>query len=112
MNGISRKELLAGAKERESWKPDVFETILVVPNRSKHDSGYSWIRLYGKPKHHESELYLLGYCDDIIWELNGQDLRTDCFYPSGVLQFWKRDCNFKVGMTFSSTRIELVKRTD
>lgn len=100
-----------------SWDAEldkVYDELLIVPGRTKHDSGYSHIAIIGvigsKP------IEILAYPDDIelpkALEASSysMDFRMDCSYPHGVLRLWSNRYKFKVGFPTSSTTIVAVKR--
>ena len=112
---MKRKELLS--LPVKPWKEDrIYDSILIVPTRRKHDSGYMAIAVVGCIKGVPTEI--AGYPDDIEWitpaslELGSgykySDLRMDMLYPEGIAQMWGRG-KFKVGMSLSSTSIEYIR---
>ncbi len=90
-----------------------YRSLLLINSGRKHDSGYALMYIIGigddgKP------LEIAAFCDDISWIIkNTEDyryLRTDCFYPSGILRFWSNNFKFEVGESLSSVDIKLIKK--
>lgn len=106
----TRKDILALPK-RATWEADgtVYNMVLVVPSRTKHDSGWAGITLIGINK--EVQEICTTYSDDISWKNPlGLEIRTDCFFKSKVLQFWSSNANFLIGSELSSVNIEIIKQ--
>jgi len=109
---MKRKELLA-LPVREWNKESYYDSVLIVPTGRKHDSGYMLMAIVGVIKGEPKEI--AAYCDDIGWHTPAPkvygdgytiaDIRTDMFYPSGIIQIWGRGI-FKVGTGLSTTDIE------
>lgn len=121
-NNKTKKELLASPyREDDGASGRRYKTILLVPSGLKHDSGYMKIAIIGAYNEGDETKYeICGYPDDINWiippAIKGRDyyipnLRTDCFYPSGVMQFWHRNYEFLVGGEYSSTEITVLDNT-
>lgn len=88
-----------------------YDSILVIPTRLKHDSGWSRIALVGARK--LRAIKILAYPDDIHWPANGNygyDWRMDSFYPSGVLRAWGSNKEFSVDYPTSSVEIKIRKK--
>lgn len=111
----TRKQLLKmPSRNYEASKDRLYNHILIVPAGTKHESGFMHIAVIGVWVKNEKELYeICGYPDDISWlvpdcKRNGYklaQLRTDCYYPQGVLKFWGNG-KFKVDFPTSSQDIE------
>ena len=93
----------------------LYDWLLVVPAGTKHDSGFMHIAIIGRWVEKEKEKFeICSYPDDINWLLPNSyrgsyqlaHLRTDCFYPQGVLKFWCRG-KFQVDWS-SSTKIKFI----
>ncbi len=94
---------------RREWnKETAYQSILVVNTKRKHESGWGLMAIIGLDNKREP-IEIAAYCDDIYWNLNGLSFRNDMFYPSGIIHFWSREANFKVGESLSSTEITLIK---
>jgi hypothetical protein len=62
---------------------------------------------------------IAAYCDDINWLFEDASLcstrfrlpslRTDMFYPSGIIHFWQNEYVFEVGISISSTNVKALK---
>jgi len=97
----------------KDWKETKrYNQILIIRSGKKHDSGWSIIYIIGCKDNKPVEI--VGGCDDICWDVsninNEYDLRSDMYYPSGVLRFWSNHYDFEIGAVLSSTTIKLVKR--
>lgn len=108
------KELLK-LPDREWDKITEYDSILIVPAKIKHDSGFMRIAIIGVVGGEPKEI--CAYPDDINWDMTEfkQDysctgMRTDCYYPQGILHFWCRGVKFIVGEALSSTEIKLIKK--
>lgn len=92
-----------------------YDSICLVPSGLKHDSGYMMIAIVGIIDRKAVEV--CAYPDDICWNFTDykQDydisgVRTDCFYPSGVMRFWARNTSFEVECALSSTTVKLINK--
>lgn len=113
---ITKKQLLKMPQRIYDDQSRLYKFILVVPAGTKHDSGFMHIAIIGVWVENAEEKYeICGYPDDINWlipdcQRNGfklAQLRTDCYYPQGVLKFWGQG-DFKVGFPTSSQEIEFI----
>lgn len=98
---------------RRNWDEiKSYNSIVVIPSRKKHESGYALMYIIGiDPKGYAVEI--AAACDDICWKIpkaTDHDFRTDMFYPSGAIHFWSCDYEFMVGASLSSTDITLIKK--
>jgi hypothetical protein len=114
---ITKREWLKMPDRPDTEMNREYKYVLVVPAGTKHESGWMHIAIIGAWADGEEMKYeICSYPDDINWILPSSDmgdytlahLRTDCFYPSGVLKFWGRGV-FKVDWG-SSTDIEFIPR--
>ena len=110
---IKAKDLLK-LPEREWDKKSIYSTICVVNSRKKHSSGYTIMAIVGMKNLQPIEI--AGYCDDINWKIDTSEdfkmrpnLRTDMFYPSGIVHFHQNGCSFEVGISLSSMDIKVIK---
>ncbi|HLP47591.1 MAG TPA: hypothetical protein VK469_16715 [Candidatus Kapabacteria bacterium] len=108
---IKKKEILK-SPVRDWDKTTSYKEILIVPSNIKHDSGFMCIAVIGVTDNEELEI--CAYPDDINWDVTGlkreypfSGMRTDCYYPSGILRFWGNDIIFEVGTALSSTDIKV-----
>jgi hypothetical protein len=115
---LSKKELLKSP--RRKWDDDSkeYDVILLVPDGTKHDSGYMHIAVIGgnwkekKGQHDKMEFEICAFPDDISCHFPLLDMgnfkypqvRMDCYYPQGVLQYHGHG-KFKVGPSLSSVDI-------
>ena len=113
---IKRKDLKI-LPQRGWAEHTTYRKILLVPTGTKHDSGFMHIAIVGVRD--DGGLEVCAYPDDIIWdfstfhqEYESTGMRTDCFYPTGVLQFWGNSTAFIVKGAFSSTIIQVVNRKE
>lgn len=122
---ITRKFLLT--LPNRAWdKETVYDSLFIVPTYKLHDSGYKLQAIIGVNylnKFQEAEIAAI--CDDICWSMpkvhpygklggsvNKMILRTDC-YPTGIFRMWGSGEHyfkgkFKVGISLSSTDVELI----
>jgi hypothetical protein len=101
---MNRKELLSlPVKPWDATR--LYDTILIVPTRKKHDSGYMCMAVVGCIKGEPIEV--AGYPDDVGW-ITTSDLRMDMTYPGGVAQMWGRG-KFEVSFGYSSLDIKFIK---
>lgn len=105
---LSKTELLKLPVRK--WDTEsTYPSIALVPTRKKHDSGYSIIAIVGldSPGSSVQAGEIAAYCDDVfwVWLTDVGQLRTDCYYPGGILHFWGRKLEFKVGASLSSTDV-------
>lgn len=125
-NDITTKLLLK--LPNRGWdKETIYDFLFIVPAKEMHDSGYRMQAIIGvnykDDKTHEAEI--AAFCDDICWSfpkehpygkiwpnVNKTIMRTDC-YPKGIFRIWGSAEHyfvgkFKVGISLSSTDVELV----
>ena len=107
---VTRKELEA-APQRAGWTmPTTYDSLYLLPTRKKHDSGYHLICIVGSV---DGKLEQAAICDDICWNLQeprpgqGYAMRTDMTFPGGVVHVWGWDTKFRVGMSLSSTEVDV-----
>jgi len=105
-----KRELLKNTPQRKWDMVSVYKSILIVPANTKHDSGYMQIAIVGIKENGDAEI--CAYPDDINWDFSNLEqkypcagMRTDCYYPSGILRFWGNEIEFEVGNALSSTNI-------
>lgn len=104
-----RKELLK--MPRRAWNDTSreYDQLLLVPDGTKHESGYMHIAVIGVFSEKEETKYeICAYPDDIqchFPNLRGMDdycaVRMDCWYPQSILQYHGRG-KFRVGEALSS----------
>jgi hypothetical protein len=103
---LKKKELLK-LPQRKWDEIKRYHSILLVPTGRKHDSGWMLIALVGMNNNDEPE-EIAAFCDDVCW-VNLPDkeweIRTDCFYPSGIMRVWGNKGKFEVGLSLSSTSV-------
>ena len=94
-----------------------YKAIFLVPSGLKHESGYMTIAIIGQKENGDFEV--CAYPDDIDWDFTGfvqkfscTGMRTDCYYPNGILRFWGRNLVFEVGESFSSTDIKIKNKVE
>lgn len=101
LSQMTKKDLLALPDmqwDAEKW----WAAILVIPLRTRHESGYANIATVGVDREQVAREVICRYSDDIELPsapmLGGdyQDLRMDCLWPSGVLKLWSRRYEFQV----------------
>lgn len=111
-----KKDELLSLPRKPFNEPHVYESIIVVPTRKKHDSGWRLMALIGCEEidgKHCIPTQVIGYCDDINWLFDKvspkyhQALRCDMLL-SNCIRFWSNYFNFEVGCVCSSTDINLI----
>ena len=103
-----KTELLALPHRQES--ETTYDSVLIVPTREKHDSGFARIAIIGVRERVPVEI--TAYPDDINWFASQPpegiaSFRTDASMH-GILHVWGRG-TFKVGDAFSSTDIHFTR---
>jgi len=115
-NPLNRKALLKKPFRKADRE---YKAILIVPAGTKHESGYMHIAVIGEYVVDGKLKYeICAYPDDIEWDLSGvtqkypsSGMRTDCWYPEGILHVWGGGA-FKVEFpAMSSTEIKFVPRS-
>jgi len=109
----TKRELLK-LKERDWQQKSIYDSIVIVPTRTKHDSGFTLMAIIGirngKP------IEIAAHCDDVNWYIPSgvypgeMILRTDCYYPHNIIHFWSNKCIFEVGASASSTDVRLKRK--
>lgn len=107
------KKSILKSPVREWNKITSYKQIVIIPTRKKHESGYALIAIVGMKENGRFEI--CSYADDICWDFrklhqnyDSSGMRTDCYYPEGILHFWGRNIEFIVHEALSSTTIEIV----
>ncbi len=107
---VTRAELEA-APGRKSWyEVSEYDSVYLLPTRKKHDSGYHLICIVGRTG---DTLEKAAWCDDICWKFDPTHpqqsfaMRTDMTFPGGVAHVWGWNTRFRVGMSLSSTNVEV-----
>lgn len=110
---ISKKELLKSKVRKWDDTTPRYNYVLLVPDGTKHDSGYMHIALIGVTlKDGKEEYEICGYPDDVTlisdYEVGNNYkfalVRMDCYYPQGVLRYHGRG-KFEVSAALSSMEI-------
>lgn len=106
----TKKELLS--LPHKDWATfGYYHSILIVPTRKLHDSGWRLICLVGCDEHYEPK-EIIGYCDDIHWccnhELRFCDIQTDMIPKTNIVRMHSNKFRFKVGDVCSSVEILIV----
>lgn len=89
--------------EEQPW----YRSLLIVPTRMKHDSGFAQVAVIGVNEATEAEK-ILAYPDDIQFPVNPDEwsLRMDCYHPTLVLHLWSLRFEFSVDYPTSSVCIK------
>ena len=110
---MKKKEILKSPVRAWDDTSREYDEIFLVPNGTKHDSGYMHIAVIGSyVDEAETRYEIAAYPDDIscLFPLkNHKDftfshVRMDCLYPSGILRYHGRG-KFKVSEALSSVEI-------
>jgi hypothetical protein len=118
LNDWSRDELLS--LPHRAWQTSaVYDSLLLLSTRRKHDSGWAMVAIIGVVNHMPTEV-ATACSDDVEWVLPpairfgerseyamGQ-MRMDCAFRSGAMHFWTRTARFKVGDALSSVTVEVL----
>ena len=109
MNKLTRKDLLA-LPVRPWDTPSSYDSIIVLPTGTRHDSGYSHIMIVGCNNRKPVEI-ATQWSDDITWLHNGLKLRSDALLKCRALHFWANQPNvkFKVSHALSSIDVIMTK---
>jgi hypothetical protein len=110
---LNKKDLLT-LPERKPYVSTamVYDKLLIIPTRIKHESGFARIAIIG----FVGDMAEITACpDDICWDFTKAPkgdlaMRTDCYYPSGILKMWGHRIEFQVGEAFSSTDIKVLEK--
>lgn len=108
-------------KEPRGW----WDALLILPTRKKHDSEWAHIALIGVKFRDDNGVkgdfasHTLAFPDDISWPPASSmsagyqypGLRTDAYYPSGVLRLWSPVYQLSVSSPVSSVDI-LIRKKD
>lgn len=103
---ITKKDLMS--KPVRKWDGDDarYDSLLVLSDGRKHDSGYGIITIIGCIDYFPVEI-AVACADDICWHFS-QNPRMDCMLPSRAMHFWCRGKGkFRVGHALSSTDVWL-----
>lgn len=89
---ISKKELLNSDERKWNETSKQYDSILIIPAGTRHESGYMHIAIIGVTEGEEESYEICGYPDDISFdfpELKGSYglVRMDCLYPKGIIRY-------------------------
>jgi len=115
-----KSDLLKVAWRPTEWKASdrVYGQIVVVGNRHRHDSGFMCMTVLGMWYDEDGDSHIekcAEASDDLCWhvppsrwagEFSAPDLRVDCLWPSGALQFRYASQGICVGNAQSSIDIK------
>jgi len=100
-----------------------YDALLIVPSHHKHSSGWAHIAVIGVMYTDEgdSATNILAFPDDLQWPAKSAlkefgdlsdygALRTDAYYPSGVMRLWSRHFQFSIDFPTSSVEILLRRK--
>ena len=99
----------------EAW----YDFLLIVPTRKMHDSGYAHIAIIGgkyDSENGDQAVEIIASPDDLQWPTETAissrmpeygALRTDAYWPSGVIRLWSGEYLFGVDHPTSSTAIKI-----
>jgi len=114
---MTKKEILKSPVRKWNDTDRLYKRVLLVPTGMKHGSGYMRVAIVGVWVGKEKEKYeTCGYPDDIstyfpmIKLSDGSEypnVRMDCIYPSGILQYHGRG-DFWVSEASSSMDIKFI----
>lgn len=118
---FSRKELLS--LPSRAWdKHSIYDSVLIMSTRKKHESGWAAMAIIGVNK--GAPIEIATQCsDDIEWKApipiivgknSGREFtigqfRMDCLFKSSALHAWGHEIKFKVGNSLSSIDIEIIR---
>lgn len=107
MKKITKKSL--SRLPKRTWDIEsVYDSIIIINSKRKHESGYAIMYIVGCIDCKPVEI-IEGCCDSIHWIFNNLMFGTDMLYPSGLIHFFGIDCKLKVGCSDSTIDIELIK---
>lgn len=122
MKKLNKKEILKNSPTRE-WNntKKLYDRIWLIPAGTKHDSGYMHIAVVGvtngsKNMFENGTYEICAYPDDISTyfptiksgSYEFAQVRMDCFYPSGILQYHGRNGKFFISEALSSIDIKFI----
>jgi len=106
INGASRKDLLALPVRKWDDEAAKYDSLLILADGRKHDSGWGLIVIIGCVDNEPKEI-AVNCADDISWHFK-QEPRMDCALPSRGMHFWCRGKGkYRVGCALSSTDVYL-----
>ena len=112
---VKQRDLLS-LPVKEFTKVERYESLIIVPTKKKHDSGWRLMAIVGckeKDNYHNVPVEIAGYCDDINWILPYNNKYFECLRSdmtvSNCIRFWSNYHIFEVGMCCSSTDIKIIK---
>lgn len=111
----TRKQLMSLPKRlhEDGETGNVYDSIIILNSRKKHDSGWANFIVIGAIKGEPTEI-ISDYCDSIFWKNDHGELRKynalriDMSYPSGAVHFF--GCiRFKIGYISSTVEIQIIE---
>lgn len=108
IKGATRAQLLS-LPERDWQLTTSYDSLLILSDGTKHESGWGNITIIGCFDSEPFEIVTQG-SDDIAFEVEASQLRMDCAMPSRAMHFWARGkMKFEVGCALSSITIRLAE---
>ena len=106
VNGAKRDELMSLPVRKWDDESKAYDSLLVLADGRKHDSGWGLIVIIGCIKQEPIEIAVC-CADDISWHFK-QEPRMDCALPNRGMHFWCRGKGkYRVGCALSSTDVWL-----
>ena len=106
VNGTKRADLLSLPVRKWDDTEKHYDSLLVLSDGRKHDSGWGIITIIGCVDQKAVEI-AVDCADDISWHFS-QEPRMDCALPSRAMHFWCRaKGKYRVGCAISSVDVYL-----
>ena len=106
VQGAKRNELMSLPVRKWNDKSTTYDSLMVLSDGKKHDSGWGLIVIVGCIDNSPVEI-AVNCADDICWNFKQQP-RMDCALPSRAMHFWCGEKGkYRVGIALSSTNIWL-----
>jgi len=106
INGAKRDDLMNLPVRKWDDESKVYDSLLILADGRKHESGWGLIVIIGCIKQEPVEI-AVNCADDINWHF-AQSPRMDCALPSRGMHFWCRERGkYRVGCALSSTDVWL-----
>lgn len=92
---------------QRGWSDEValFDSVIILPSRRKHDSGYACMDFVGCNA--GKAIIRLSGCSDVV-HFGGEGWNIDCLPKSQLLQYFNWKGKIKVGAALSSFFVEVV----
>jgi hypothetical protein len=108
INKMTRKEFEALPQKKWDETLEGVRSIIILPKRTKHDSGYRNMSFVACDKENQP-ICLFGGISDVLWARNAKYFSIDCLPKSGLLRVFANGHTFTIHSDLSTCEVECVR---